>query len=95
MDSLQLRNVLCVGTGCYELCETTTNQKDLIKLVSKTLLQAIFLLQNIGHENNNINTKMIGNNVYNECLNADCQNCIIETNQRRSCCRHQLKDGAK
>ena len=57
MDSLQLRNVLYVGTSCYELCETTTNQKDLIKLISKTVPQAIFILEIIGHENNNRNTK--------------------------------------
>jgi len=57
MDSSQLRNVLCVCNSCYEQCETTTNQKDLMKLISKTLLEAIFLLENIGHENNNRNTK--------------------------------------
>jgi len=62
MDSLQLRNVLAVTTSCYEFCETITNQKDLIKLIFKTLQQAIFLPENIGHENNNRNTKMIGNN---------------------------------
>ena len=61
-DSLQLRNVLSVGTSSYELCETM-NHKDRVKLIFKTLLQAIFLLENIGHENNNRNTEMIGNNV--------------------------------
>jgi len=63
MDSLQLRNVLSVGTSCYELCETTTNQKDLIKLISKMLLQATFLVENIGHGNNNRDTRTIVNNV--------------------------------
>jgi hypothetical protein len=62
-DSLQLRNVLSVSTSCNELCETNTNQKDLIKLIFKTFQKAIFLLQNIGHENNKRNIKMIGNNV--------------------------------
>jgi hypothetical protein len=62
-DFLQLRNVLSARTRCYELCETTTNQKYLIKIISKTLLQAIPLLENIGHKNNKRNTRMIDSNV--------------------------------